>query len=487
MSEELKPYKDIDIKFTRLSKPILNTIDLPLSGLYNDINNKEFSNFPLKNKFKNFGISSPDHIGLENIFQLNNSFGRLLTEEILEGLIILTNISNKEITILNLEITFNVEEIKTEKEKNKEKNKEKQKKTLPINLPGPDNSLLFLPNQSFSIKIQNYLKYSGKYTINVNFRTKCPIYTQQFYTLKQRLKLKEKYIVNKDNQIEFMLNKIFSFLVSYPFNIKSSFRMNQMKEEYFIDINIKNESRYTLTLPDLIIIPKNRNKIHFKPVLNLQQIQNTENNPENGGYQNNSKIFCLQPDEEVNLFFKNNSSEIFLNEESFILYIKWLNVFDFSPKTFEYEFKNELPIYNEYFIFQIIERPMGNIIQNNNFPIVFQFITKHPEKSFSIVISEYQNNDNQNNDHLDENKNKIIKNNGNEINIKIKEYKIEINNNSQKNNVNIICKSNKLGIVTFPKIYITLYEIENNDEKKIAEYIYKDFLSFKCVQNVQLI
>ena len=95
MSEDLKPYKDIDIKFTKLSKPILNTIDLPLSGLYNDINNKEFSNFPLKNKFKNFGISSPDHIGLENIFKLNNSFGRLLTEEILEGLIILTNISNK--------------------------------------------------------------------------------------------------------------------------------------------------------------------------------------------------------------------------------------------------------------------------------------------------------------------------------------------------------------------------------------------------------
>jgi hypothetical protein len=130
---------------------------------------------------------------------------------------------------------------------------------------------------------------------------------------------------------------------------------------------------------------------------------------------------------------------------------------------------------------------LGNIIQNNNFPVAFQFITKQPEKAFSLVISEYQNNDNQNNDNLDENKNKIIKNNGNEINIKIKEYKIEINNNSQKNNVNIICKSNKLGIVTFPKIFIKLYEIENNKEKKIAEYIYKDFLSFKCVQNVQLI
>ena len=39
MSEEIKPDKDIDIKFIRLSKPILNYLDLPLSGVYNDINN----------------------------------------------------------------------------------------------------------------------------------------------------------------------------------------------------------------------------------------------------------------------------------------------------------------------------------------------------------------------------------------------------------------------------------------------------------------
>ena len=258
--------------------------------------------------------------------------------------------------------------------------------------------------------------------------------------------------------------------------------MNQMKEEYFIEVNIKSQSKYDLTLPDLIIIPKKRNKTHFKPVFDLQEIQNTENDPKYGGLKNNTNILSLQPNEELNLFFKSNASDIFLNEESFILYIKWLNLFDFSPKTFQYEFKNGLSIFNKYFIFKIIERPMGNIIQNMNFPIVFQFITKQPEKEFSLVISEYKNNDS-----LDDNMNKIIKNNGNEINIKIKEYKIEINNNCKKNNVNIICKSDKLGIVSFPKIFITLYEIKNNKEDMIAEYAYKDILSFYCVQNVQLI
>ena len=261
-----------------------------------------------------------------------------------------------------------------------------------------------------------------------------------------------------------------------------------MKEEYLIEISIKNQSMYFLTLPDLIIVPKTRSKNHIKPVINLKKIQINENDPEIGGVPNNSKILSLHPDEEITLLFKSNSSEIFLIEESFLLRIKWLNFFDFSPKTFEYEFKNGLNIFNEYFIFRIEERPMGNIIQNNNFPIVFQFITKQPDKTFSLVISEYKNsNYKEENNNILANKNRILKNKNNEVNIKIKQYKIEISNKIPKNNVNIICKSDILGIVSFPKFYITLYQIDNNNENKIAEYFYKDILSFNCVQNVQLI
>ena len=53
--------------------------------------------------------------------------------------------------------------------------------------------------------------------------------------------------------------------------------------------------------------------------------------------------------------------------------------------------------------------------------------------------------------------------------------------------MNIICRSDELGIVSFPKIHITLFEVENNNENKISEYTYKDLLSFNCVKNVQLI
>ena len=68
--------------------------------------------------------------------------------------------------------------------------------------------------------------------------------------------------------------------------------------------------------------------------MNLSQIQIDENNPEIGGFENNSKILSLYPEEEFSLLFKSNSSEVFLNEECFLLCIKWLNFFDFFPKNF---------------------------------------------------------------------------------------------------------------------------------------------------------
>ena len=39
--QELKVMKDIEIKFFRLLPPLLNTNNLPLSGIYNDLDNIE--------------------------------------------------------------------------------------------------------------------------------------------------------------------------------------------------------------------------------------------------------------------------------------------------------------------------------------------------------------------------------------------------------------------------------------------------------------
>jgi len=462
MIEELKIYKDIDINFIRLSKPVFNSIDVPLSGLYNSIDNIEYPNYLLKNKFKNFTTPVNGGLGLDNLFLLKTSFDKLLTEEILEGLIVLTNNSGRDITIKNMEISLIFET---------------QQKTMSITLPEKDNTLFLSHNQSYSMKIKNYLKKKGKYSFDVKFWTKCWFYDQQYYSLKQRVKIKEssKYKIF-DNHVEYFNNKIFNFNVNEPFDIKTIFKMNQMKEEYFIELNIKNKSKYNLTIPDLIIKPKQRNNIFLKPVSTLEEMQlNLDGNDpmnrkdnNNNIFLKNTKILSLQPDEELNLLFKSTSKEIFLFEEKFILCMKWLNIFDFSPKNYEYEFKNELEIFNEYFYFIITERPLGNIILDHDFLIVIQFVNKQPKRNLELTISEY-------------NKNKK----DNEIYITIKEYKFELNDKCQKYDVNIMCKSDKTGIVKFPKIMVKL--TDNDGKNILGEYIYKNMLCFNCVENVQLI
>ena len=462
MIEELKLYKDIDINFIRLSKPVFNSVDLPLSGLYNSLDNIEYPNYPLKNKFKNFTTPINGGLGLDNLFMLKTSFDKLLTDEKLEGLIILTNNSPRDITIKNMEISFIFEA---------------DQNTFLISLPDKDNTLFLSRNQSYSLKIKKNLKEKGKYGFDIKFWTKSFFYDQQYYNLKQRGKIKEstKYKII-DSHVEYYNNKIFNFSVSDPFDIKTKFKMNQLKDEYFIEINIKNISKYNLTIPDLIIKPNQRNNIYLKPTSNLEEMQlnvdgfDAKNNKENNNniFLNNSKIFCLQPDEDINLLFKSASKEIFLLEEKFTLYIKWLNIFDFSPKNFQYEFKNELDIFNNYFVFMITERPLGNIILGHDFPIIIQFVSKQPKRNLELTISEY-------------NKNKK----DNEVEIIIKEYKFELNDKCQKYNVNIRCKSDKTGIVIFPKIQIKIVDIDTGDI--LGEYLYKNILCFNCVENVQLI
>ncbi len=455
MYEELKTYQDIDIKFNRISKPLFNFIDLPLSGLYNDINATENQNYPLKNKFNNFNINT--NLGVENLFQIKSNFDKLLTEETLEAVIILTNISNKDIVIKDLEISLILD-----------KNKKIKKNSQKMKLPDKDNTLYLLSNKSYSIKIRNIFKEEGKYSFEIKFNAKSAFYDQQYYLMKQKSKIKEsnRYKII-DNHVEYLIDKIFSFNVNVPFDVKTKFIINQTKEEYFIEVKIKNKSKYYLTLPDLIIKPKNKNNIFLKPILNLNEIQ--ENSNVNNKIKN-TKIFSLKPEEELTIFFINNNKEIFLLEEYFILYIKWLNIFDFFPKNFSYEFKNNLNIFNSYFVFQIISRPTGNIILNDNFNVIFQFITKLPKKKFFLKIFCDTINDD-------------------EINIEIKEYKIELNEKYPKINVNILCKSDKLGKVKFPEIKLILYELneENNTENEIEKYSYKNLICFNCIENVQLI
>ena len=121
--------KDIEIKFFLLLPPLLNTNNLPLSRIYNDLDNiEEDKENPLINKFSNFDISLSSNINIKNIFSLTSSFGRVFSQEILEVLITFTNISEHEVYIKDLQIIIKIDE------KPEAKTKE-QKIYLDIKLP----------------------------------------------------------------------------------------------------------------------------------------------------------------------------------------------------------------------------------------------------------------------------------------------------------------------------------------------------------------
>ena len=96
---------------------------------FSSIDTDKSWNFPL------FWISAPS-LGEQSI----NSFGKLYTEEILEAIIIISNISERDITIKNMEISLFFE---------------KNQKTMAISLPDKDSTLFLPKRQSYSIKFKN--------------------------------------------------------------------------------------------------------------------------------------------------------------------------------------------------------------------------------------------------------------------------------------------------------------------------------------------
>ena len=109
--QELQVMKDIEIKFFRLLPPLLNTNNLLLNGIYNDLDNiEEDKENPLITQFSNFDISSSTKENIENLFSLTPSFGMVFDQETLEGLITFTNISEHEVYIKDLQIILKIDE-----------------------------------------------------------------------------------------------------------------------------------------------------------------------------------------------------------------------------------------------------------------------------------------------------------------------------------------------------------------------------------------
>ena len=474
--QELKLPKDIEIKFYRLSYPILNTSNLPLSGIYQPEPGN--SQFPFENKFTKFSIGN-----LENFFSFNSSFGKVFLHEKLEGLIIFANNSDNHITIKDLDINIIIEPMKD--------SKKIQKKISDVKLP--PSGIQIRPKNAFSVKMEIFLDIVGKYMIDINLRVRSSAYNTLYNTLKLKGKVRDspKEFRIVDGNVESLNNKKLTFDVNYPFKIKEAFHIKQLNE-CFIDIKIKNNTIYPITICDLFLSPKikktqssklsdillidknnnNQEIINKIPLVQtLEEINNNEFIPLDKSINNiinNTKYTTIESDEEINLLFKITDSNIYNIEPIFILEIKWLNLFDAKIKKFLYEFPNQLNTFNKFYKISVIEKPEGNIIKGENFYIKLKLETKNPQKKYVITLRQDIMKDD------DKSSDREI-----EI-IDIIEKKIELNSNKTIDNFMLICKSDIIGNVYLPRLKFLVLEDGGITQ---SGNTYDTLLFFNCVDN----
>jgi hypothetical protein len=473
--QELKLSKDVEIKFYRLTPPLFNTSNLPLSGLYQA--QSEINDFNFQKKILKVGVG-----GWDNFFTFGTIFGKVFLNEKLEGLIIFSNISDNFITIKDLEINIIIEPIKDPKNKI-------QKKITDVKLP--PNGVQIRPKMAFSVKMEIFLEFVGKYTIDINLRVRSSAYNTLYNTLKLKGKVRDspKEFRIVDGNVECINSKKLTFDVNNPFKIEEKFHNYQLKECY-IGIIIKNSTIYPLTIYNLILTPKLKkaqtskisdillininnqamiNKI--KLVQSLEEINSNEFIPLDNSLQNitsNTKHITIESEEEINLLYKIEDQNIFNNEQIFSLEINWLNLFDAKPKKFIYEFPNQLKTFNKYYKISVIEKPEGNIIKNKNFNIKLKLETKNPQKKYIITLRQDSMKDN------DKSSDREI-----EI-IDIINKKIELNPEKTSDVFLLICKSDILGNVYLPRLKFLVLEDGGITQ---SGNTFDTLLFFNCVEN----
>ena len=468
-SQEFKPKKEVEIKFFRLSPPVLVTSP-PLSGIYHNIDSIEDPENIIDNKFTNFEINTLSPYTNQSLFSLSPSFGRVFHKEILEGLLTFKNKSDHEITLKTLEGSILVDEKSETKTKN-------QKYILDIKLP--KEGIILDKSEVYSMKFVCKLEFASKYTIYIELKVKSATYDYQYNEAKQKNLVKDEkdFIVDGESVI-IPISKKLTFDVIYPIKVYEKFHNYQMNT-CFIELQIINISIYPLTLTDLYLNPNNPKSKPEEKLLLVDSLQELSKNQsqnlfsdlnfqsKSSDFISASKYLTLQPDEEMNVLFKITDSSLFLEEEKYILNIKWLNLFDVNEKDYIYEFSNTLNTYNNYYKITVLEKPEKNIIINENFKIILKLETKNINNNYIISLSQETLRDND-------------KSNDKEIEIiDITEKKIKLNKDIPQNNFVLICKSNVLGNVYLPRLKFLLYEDKNSNP---TGNVFDALLTFNCIQ-----
>jgi hypothetical protein len=431
----------INLKCLRLNPPNLNKLITPLNGLYNDINNKEDINvFPLEKKISNFSLSS-NNLNIENVFIINEKFGKVYFSEIFEAILIFINTSNYyEIELKNIEIVIAIEV---------------KKKLLRVRFQSdiPQNIIYIKPLESYGIKIRFKIETNYKYLIDTYAICQCKYYDEIIAKddnkgLYRIFNKTEKYQIS-NGRVELNFVRRFTFDGLTPFSTQEKY-INQLKN-CIIEQTIKNISNFTLVLNDFKMNSKFKPDEYFE-IDNLDLIKNT----------------ILEPNEEMNVVFKIKNVEIFSNEKSFFLTIKWTHLFDLIPKNYIKEIENGFDLYNNYIALNVVEQPINEIIENQNFKIIFS-LSKKTKQNIIVLIETEALRD-------------CEKSNDREIEIiDIVQKKLELSEDIPINTFSLICKSDILGGVNLPKIRLSVFDNRNS---LLQSFTFENLLGYNCVKGI---
>ena len=460
--QEFKPKREVEIKFFRLLPPVLSSFP-SLSGIYHNIDTIEDPEYILDNKYSNFNINTQTPYSINNSFSLSQNFGHVYHKELLEGLLTFRNKAVHEITLQSLEVSIIIDEKPDTKTK---------AQNINLDLKFPKEGVILDKGEVYSLKLANKLEFSSKYTIFIELKVRSATYDYQYNEAKQKNLVKDSkdYTVIGDN-VEIPISKKLTFDVNYPFKAIEKFHNYQMNT-CFIELKIINITFYPLNITDIYLCPKSNSNTKILLANSLLEICQNQSHTLFSDNNSNSSIptsnsLTIQPDEEINVIFKITDTSLFLNEEKYTLYIKWLNIFDTYEKEYNYEFSNTLNTYNNYYKITVIEKPEKNININENFKIVLKVETKNPNKKYTISLSQEALRDND-------------KSNDREIEIiDITEKKIELNKKTPENKFILICKSDVLGYVYLPRLKFLLYEDNNFNP---TGNVFDALLSFNCIQ-----
>ncbi|MCQ2817205.1 MAG: hypothetical protein MJ252_08070 [archaeon] len=427
----------LDAKCLRITYPKPNLNLTPLNGIYEplDLNpNKdplEVGEFPLINKPLNFMQTSQNFIGTDNIFALTTNFGKILLQERLKALIVLTNKSKEglDITLSGLKIKITSEPISND--------------TFPKQTESQidiKEDIILKPGQYTTTKLNHLLETIAKYTIEITcyvlIKTKEPQYAKDSYG---RINRNSYVYVGKIIKKEFL--KKLTFETVLPFKIKESISLNQMNN-CRIALSITNQTTMPLNIFNIYLL---KDKTSTEKIEPLEKINH----------------FIFQPNEIIELIFNLDNKDIYLNTPSYIANVEWANAFDSITKYFKQLINNTLNIYNEDYRLTLVEAPQGNVYYEQHFKVVFQIENKKDKKIKLDIVIIRDNETNQKEVEI----------------IDIADSSIEL---KDKANFCLICKSDMLGTVCLPKI-----KIINTTTNKYKEY--NTLLYFNCLEEVKLI